>query len=64
MDPQVVRSEVRSMMKRAREEGWDDRRILRDLQALGERAQFQNPRGWAHIQLGFRQKWRRQKVAL
>jgi DNA repair protein RadD len=58
MAPEAVRAETRALLRQARDEGWDDRRTLRELEALGHRAEYRNPRGWAHIQFGFRQKWR------
>jgi superfamily II DNA or RNA helicase len=58
MDPETVRSEARSLMRQAKDEAWPDQRIIRELTALGERAQYNNPRGWAYLQIGFRQKWR------
>jgi|688.fasta_scaffold05261_11 DNA repair protein RadD len=64
MEPETVRATLRALMRQAQAEDWDDRRTLREVTALGERAEFKNPRGWAHIQIGFRQRWRTRRVAL
>jgi hypothetical protein len=64
MEPETVRAQLRALMRQAKDEHWDDGRTLREVTALGERAEFKNPRGWAHIQIGFRQRWRTRRVAL